>query len=116
MIERRLRDGREREEVLHTVLEACEISNGGDPSGNVGIEKTFWNGTGAVNNEFKVCGVDGSIVEGGDGVEIALLKADGFLFTGSSSVMGILAGNTSYEAGAEHEEKNSSEHGDIREN
>lgn len=87
VIKGRLRDRREREEIFDTVLESREISDRSDPSGDVGIEKTLRDRAGAVGDELEVCGVDGSVVESGDGVEIALLKADRSLFTGSSSVM-----------------------------
>ena len=86
-------------------MEAGEITDGRDPSGHISIEKTLRDRAGTINNEFEARRVDVSLVDRGDGVEIALLKADRFSFTDSSTFMRMLAGKASCEAGAEHNDK-----------
>ena len=66
----------ESEEVLNRVLEAGEVTYRADPAGRVLIEKSWGHRSGTVLDDCQVQRVDGTVVDGGDGVQIALLVVD----------------------------------------
>lgn len=72
-----LRHGRQGEEVLGRVIEAGEITQRRDASSSLLVEEPRRNRCRAVGDELQVGGVEVPLVDIGDRVEIALLKANG---------------------------------------
>ena len=77
LVQRRLAVGGQGEEVLDAVLEAGEVADGGDAACCGFCEEAGGDGGGAVGGEGEAVGVDGLVVDFGDGGEVALLVVYG---------------------------------------